>query len=269
MRISLASGARALAALVLAGLFAPGVALAGPTPCTIVNNVATCTLDQSQGVAFSTAPSGNTNTPPTGVSHVIVNNLSKPIVPAAGTSGVKLTFDMSAVTPTSGGTNGFAAPALQVDVAAGQPINVTDQALPLPFPLTSAIVVTGRGGNGTNGSANTDENGGNGAAGPAIVINNATALSEASTVVPVSRAVAFGLGGQLAQAQAGEAKIESALTCLALADFNTCSGTQKNDVAYFSCVFGKGTVVLLGSGICLGGNPVPAGPALVADIKAS
>src|SRR5579862_301001 len=140
-----AMGACALA-LAFATLLAPGAALAGPTACAVVANTATCSLDQSQGIDFTTAPSGLTNTQPTGVSHVIVNNLSKPIAPAAGTSGVKITFDMSAVSSPTPSTNGFGGPSpLQVDVAAGQPINVVDTVAPGPFPTVSAIVVFGHG----------------------------------------------------------------------------------------------------------------------------
>ena len=71
-----------------------GPVAAGPALCVINGAVATCSGDQSAGIA-----SGTDFTVPT-VSALIVNNLTKAITPASGTSGISFT-SAGAITLTS------------------------------------------------------------------------------------------------------------------------------------------------------------------------
>src|SRR5437667_5419413 len=76
-----------------------GPAAAAPTPCVINGAVATCSGDQSAGIASGT----DFTAPP--VTTLNVNNLTKAIAPGSGTSGIR--FISNGDITVSSDTGGF------------------------------------------------------------------------------------------------------------------------------------------------------------------
>ena len=274
------SGRARLAAGVLGALLSPLAAHAqgNPTPCAVVNNIATCSLDDSEGIVFTTVAAGGTSTDPNGVTSIVTSGLTRPIAPdglfqALFTPGIGLFYDLSATHPTDVTTTGLSGPALSVTTDASQPINITGSNAngALPFALNGAIMVRSTGGSGfvpppfdpLSNPPSLGGPGGDAGAGSAITVTNHAVLTLALTDTPQSRAVVFGLGGELNDQIAARDFANAALSCLA--DSN-CAANPNQQLAYFECFFGGGTVVILGSALCVGGNFTGSNSQLATDI---
>jgi hypothetical protein len=257
---------RALASAFAMLLAAPACAVAGPTSCPISPDgaVATCSMDQSDGMLFVTvAPLAAVNAG--GVTMVNVKNLTVPVAPFAGMNGVALYYDQSG-TPVGHGfgdftpypaLDGLAGPKLTVTTDASQPFQITGPGGPPQiFPSNAAILVYGHGGNGQAGGVGIIlEAGADGGAGNEIVVNNNATLSLASTAQAQTRAVVYGQQDTLNGAIAGEAKIESALRCLNKAE-TACTAQEHSDYDYFHCYYSGGLTGGIFGGHCVGGGTI-------------
>jgi len=124
-------------------------------PCSIVGSTATCTGDQSSGVAFHDG---------SGITTVNVQTLTVPIQPPSGTSGVVLDQFGASAAPLTGNSG-----------ATGSPLAVTtDNSTTIQITGTArGISVTSAGGTG----AFSINNGGNGGDGGVISITSAAQIS--------------------------------------------------------------------------------------------
>ena len=146
-------------ALALAGgvLVTPDAAMAGPTACTVSGGVATCSVDQSNGVSYIDDAS---------VVEIDLQNLTKPVAPPAGTRGVALQA------PTVFNASG---PALTVKTDSSVAMTASGD-------YTSGISVSDTAGQGASGSTGSffSRDGGDaqtGGAGSGITINNVGTIS--------------------------------------------------------------------------------------------
>ena len=117
-----------------------GPAAAAPTPCAINGAVATCSGDQSAGIASGT----DFTAPP--VTTLNVNNLTKAIAPAISTNGI--TFISSGDVTISSDTGGFG---ISATGFGGGGIYAGSGSGAVTVTSTGNITTTGIGGYGING----------------------------------------------------------------------------------------------------------------------
>jgi hypothetical protein len=265
-----------LFALALCALLAPSAAFADgtPTPCHIVANVATCSLDDSEGITFTTVAAAGTSIDPHGITSIVTSGLTKPIAPDGffaffAAPGIGLVYDLSKTNPTDATTVGISGPALSVTTDNSQPINITGSSLnnTFAFSLSSAIVVHSVGGSGYVPPpyvpfSSPGGPGGDAGAGGDVTVTNHAALTLALTNTPQSRAVALGLGDDLSNQIGARDFANAALDCLNDA---SCAASPNPQLSYFQCYFGGGAFVLFAR-ICVGGSPV-SDAQLKADIQ--